>query len=202
MPLRHHHTVVQEGEPPATLLLMPAWQPGGSLGVKLVTVTPGNSQRGLPVIAGSYVLFSAITGAVEAIIDGAELTARRTAATSALAADYLARRDARRLLVVGAGKLSLNLVEAHATVRAIEAVSIWARRPEQAEEVAAEARALGFDAAAVSDIDAAVSQADIISCCTLSREPLVRGAFVQPGTHLDLIGAYRHDMRETDDAAM
>ena len=202
MPLRHHHTVAVPGEDDATLLLMPAWSPGAYIGVKMVNVVPGNSARGRPAISGAYLLSSGANGSLLAVIDSAELTARRTAAASALAARYLARPDATRLLIVGAGKLSLNLIEAHSAVRPISDVAIWARRPEQAESVAKAARAQGFDAVAVTQLAPAVQQADVISCCTLSRTPLVRGDWVRPGAHLDLIGAFKPDMRETDSCAV
>ncbi len=202
MPLRHHHTFAVPQEDDGTLLLMPAWLPGSFIGVKMVNVVPGNSARGMPAIAGAYLLSSAATGALLAIIDGAELTARRTAAASALAARFLARQDASSLLIVGAGKLSLNLIEAHSAVRQITTVKIWARRIEQAEAIADAASARGFNAIAVTDLEAEARQADIISCCTLSREPLVMGAWLRPGTHVDLIGAFKSDMRETDSVAV
>ena len=200
MPLRLHHEVEVPGEDSGTLLLMPAWTPGKYIGVKMVNVIPGNSARSLPAISGAYLLSSGATGALLAVIDGAELTARRTAAASALAARYLARPDARNLLVVGAGKLALNVIEAHTAVRPLTSVTIWARRIEQAEKVAKAARTLGCDAQATDDLESATLQADIISCCTLSRAPLVKGAWVKPGTHIDLIGAFNPEMRETDSA--
>lgn len=202
MPLRHHHSFAVPGEDDGTLLLMPAWLAGSFMGVKMVNVVPGNSARGMPSIAGVYLLSSAATGALLAIIDGAELTARRTAAASALAARYLARKDASRLLIVGAGKLSLNLIEAHSEVRQITSVKIWARRIEQAEAIADAASVRGFNAIAVTDLETEAAQADIISCCTLSRDPLIKGAWLRPGTHVDLIGAFKPDLRETDSAAV
>ncbi|WP_202977613.1 ornithine cyclodeaminase family protein [Parasedimentitalea marina] len=202
MPLRHHYEIEVPTENSGTLLLMPAWTPGAYIGVKMVTVIPGNSARSLPAISGAYLLSSGATGALLAVIDGAELTARRTAAASALAARYLARSDASRLLVVGAGKLALNVIEAHTAVRPITSIGIWARRIEQAEEVTQAARALGYNAHAVDNLEQAVPKADIISCCTLSRSPLVKGAWVRAGTHIDLIGAFKPDMRETDSAAI
>ena len=140
--------------------------------------------------------------ALLAVINGAELTARRTAAASALAARFLARSDASHLLVVGAGKLALNVIEAHSQVRPITKITIWARRFEQAVDLAAQASAKGFDAQASDDLEMAVRTADIITCCTLSRAPLVYGDWVQPGTHIDLIGAFKPDMRETDSVAV
>lgn len=201
-PARHHHDMAVPGEAQATLLIMPAWEEGGYQGVKVVNVVPGNGARGLPAIHGSYLLSSATTGAPCAILDGGELTARRTAAASALAADYLARPDAERLLVVGAGRLSLNLLQAHARTRPIRSAKVWARREEQARAVAARAGDMGLRVEVASDLEAAVREADIVSCCTLSTGPLVRGDWVRPGTHVDLVGAFKPTMRETDDRLM
>jgi ornithine cyclodeaminase len=202
MPVRHHHSVEVPGEAAATLLLMPAWQPGHYIGVKLVSVFPDNHTRSLPAIHGSYLLSSGRTGEMLAVIDGGELTARRTAAASALAARHLARADASKLLVVGTGRLSVNLVEAHSRVRPIADVTIWGRDREKAERAAADAQALGFAASVATDLESAARQADIISCATLSRAPLIRGEWLKPGSHLDLIGAFNKDMRESDDEAV
>lgn len=202
MPVRHHHSVAVPGEADATLLLMPAWQPGAYMGVKLVSVFPDNHLRSLPAIHGSYLLSSGRTGELLAVIDGGELTARRTAAASALAASHLARKDASSLLVVGTGRLSVNLVEAHSRVRPITEVMIWGRDRAKAEQAVSEARALGYAADVAEDLEAAARQADIISCATLSRAPLIRGAWLKPGSHLDLIGAFNKDMRESDDEAV
>ncbi|MBC7152496.1 MAG: ornithine cyclodeaminase family protein [Rhizobium sp.] len=202
MPVRHHHDVAVPGEANATLLLMPAWVPGDYIGVKLVSVFPDNHTRGLPAIYGSYILSSGKTGKMLAVVDGGELTARRTAATSALAARYLASADASHLLVVGTGRLSLNLMLAHASVRPISRVSVWGRNLANAEKTAEEARALGIDAVACTDLEQTARTADIISCATLSNEPLVHGAWLKPGAHLDLIGAFKPTMRESDDEAV
>ncbi len=202
MPVRHHHSVGVPGEADATLLLMPAWQPGAYVGVKLVSVFPDNHLRSLPAIHGSYLLSSGRTGELLAVIDGGELTARRTAAASALAASHLARKDASSLLVVGTGRLSVNLIEAHSRVRPITEVMIWGRDRAKAEQAVTEARALGYAANVAEDLEAAARQADIISCATLSRAPLIRGAWLKPGSHLDLIGAFNKDMRESDDEAV
>jgi len=202
MPVRHHHTFAVPGEPDATLLLMPAWQVGTYLGVKLASVVPGNASRGLPAVAGLYVLASARTGEILATMEGGELTARRTAAASALAADHLARAEASTLLMIGTGRLSLNLIQAHAAVRPIARVGIWGRNPAKAARVADEASRLGFAAAPVADLDAALAEADIVSAATLSLEPLVRGARLRPGAHVDLVGAFTPAMRESDDETM
>lgn len=131
-PARHHHALGIPGEREATLLLMPAWHPGGSLGVKVVTIVPGNDRRGLPAVAALYLLFSAATGEVRAVIDGSELTARRTAAASALAAGFLARADARRLLLVGTGRVAGELAAAHAAMRPLDEILVWGRSPARA----------------------------------------------------------------------
>jgi ornithine cyclodeaminase len=203
MPLRHHHRVDVPGEPAATLLLMPAWVRGEHLGVKVVNVMPGNSERGLPTVVSNYLLSDARNGQMLALIDGGELTSRRTAAASALAASYLARPDADHLLIVGTGQLALNMAAAHATVRAIRRVSVWGRHGERAQALADRVKTVcGVEAEAVGDLEAAVRQAHIVSTVTLATEPLVRGAWLQPGTHLDLVGAFRPDMRESDDDAV
>lgn len=201
MPVRHHHDVQVPGESDATLLMMPAWVPGSYMGVKIVSVFPDNSKRSLPAIFGTYLLSSAKTGEMLAAIDGGELTARRTAAASALAAKYLARQDASRLLMVGTGRLSLNLMQAHAEVRPITSFHIWGRNSSSAERTVEEARALGLDAHVVTNLEEAARKADIISCATLSNEPLIKGEWLKPGAHLDLVGAFKPSMRECDDEA-
>ncbi|WP_454852989.1 ornithine cyclodeaminase family protein [Rhizobium binxianense] len=202
MPARHHHEMEVPDEENATLLLMPAWIPGRYMGVKTVCVFPGNVRRSLPAVFGTYLLSSAATGETLAVIDGGELTARRTAAASALAARHLARDDAEELLVCGTGRLSLNLMQAHGTVRPIRRYRVWGRNGEAAARVAAEARALGLAAEAVSDLESAARRADILSCATLSSDPLIRGEWLKPGSHLDLVGAFKPGMRESDDEAI
>ena len=201
-PLRAGHAIDVPGEPEALLLLMPAWRTGRHLGVKLVTAFPGNAARGTRSIAALYVLFDANNGEVVATLDGEELTARRTAGASAYAADRLARRDARRLLMVGAGRQSRGLIEAHCHVRSIDQVVVWSRTGEHAERTAAACARDGIPARATTDLEAAVADADIVSCATLATSPLVLGRWLAPGTHVDLVGAYNKNMRETDDAAM
>ena len=195
-PPRHVHEVGGE----LATLIMPAWQAGRYLGIKTVHVAPGNAARGLPSVHASYQLFDARTGVPLALIDGNELTARRTAAASALAASRLARTDARRLVVVGAGAVAALLPHAHARVRAIEHVDVWARRPEAATALAARLRAEGLPAHAAGELASAVAAADIVSCATLAAEPLVRGEWLRPGVHLDLVGSFTPSMREADDA--
>lgn len=206
-PLRHHHAIALDGRPEATLLLMPAWEagaPGGQsagryLGVKSVTVFPDNAARGKPAVFGTYLLLSAETGETLAVMDATRLTAWRTGAASALASRYLSRPDAARLLMVGAGALAPQLVRAHASARPIREVAIWNRSPDRARALAETLAGDGLTVGVADDLEAAVRRADIVSTATLSPQPLVRGAWLAPGTHLDCVGAYRPGMRETDD---
>jgi ornithine cyclodeaminase/alanine dehydrogenase-like protein (mu-crystallin family) len=202
MPVRHHHDMEVPGESDATLLLMPAWLPGQYTGVKMVSVFPDNASRALPAIFGTYLLSSGKTGEMLAAIDGGELTARRTAATSALAARYLARADAEEMLVCGTGRLSLNLIQAHAEVHPLTHIGVWGRDRDKAEQVAEAGRHFGLNVRAVADLEAAARSADIISCATLSNAPLISGEWLKPGAHLDLVGAFKPEMRETDDVSI
>ena len=202
VPLRHRHDLMQPDGTSAALLLMPAWRAGGFLGVKVVSVVPGNGARGLPAVSSSYLLCDGATGQHLALIDGGEITGRRTAAASALAASFLARDDAVSLLIVGSGHIAGLLAAAYQVVRPIERVRVWNIRPAGAERLAARLREEGFDAVAVTDLAAAVAEADIVSCATLARAPLIRGEWLRPGTHLDLIGGFTPAMREADDAAV
>lgn len=206
-PTRHHHHVGPEGGRHATHLLMPAWTAGtpGSgayLGTKIVSVFPDNGRLALPAVLGVYVLQSGETGAPLAVLDGTRLTHWRTAAASALAADHLARPDAERLVLVGAGALAPFLVRAHSSMRQIRHVAVWNRRPEGAERLATQLADEGFTAEPVTDLARSVRAADIVSCATLSNSPLVEGAWLKQGSHLDLVGAFTLSMRECDDAAL
>jgi ornithine cyclodeaminase/alanine dehydrogenase-like protein (mu-crystallin family) len=206
-PARHHHTIERPGEPNATLLLMPAWTGGAHgtdsyVGVKIASVYPANAARGLPSVSASYVLMDGETGAPIAMIDGGVMTLWRTAAASGLAASYLARQDASRLVMVGAGALAPYLIGAHAAIRPVEQVAIWNRNRGRAERLAAELADRPYAVEAVDDLEAAVRAADIVSCATLAEEPLVEGEWLKPGAHLDLVGAFTPTRRESDDAAV
>lgn len=214
MPTRHHHAIREPlgaGSADAMLLLMPAWThgPSGRIGVKIVTVFPDNGKRSLPSIYGQYLLLDGRTGQSLALLDGTMLTKRRTACASGLASRYLSRPDAATLLMIGAGALAPHLIRVHAKVRPIRQVEIWGRRLEQAAHLAQELNAtlpaaLGRPIAVrvVSDRRLAVSAADIVSCATLSTAPLVEGDWLRAGQHLDLVGAYTPQMRESDDRAV
>ena len=187
-----------QGEP-ITSLIMPAWLPGRCYGVKIVNVAPGNAARGLPGLHASYLLHDARTGRPLALIDGDQITARRTAAASALAASWLAAPQAKHLLIVGAGQVARLLPEAYRVVRPIERISVWARVSERAAARAAALRAQGFDARPAADLETAAREADIVSCATLASEPVVQGRWLKAGSHLDLIGSFTPAMREADD---
>lgn len=202
VPVRHHHNIELADQPDATLLLMPAWRAGGQVAVKVVSVFPGNADKGLPAVSGQVLLLDGGTGLPLAMVDGTALTVRRTACASALAASYLAREDAATLLMVGAGAMAPHLVGAHAAVRPIDRVLVWNRTPGNSEKLVTELAAGGFDAAVVDDLPGAAGDADVISCATLSHEPVIQGNWLQPGVHVDLVGAFRPDMRETDDATV
>ncbi len=195
-PARHHHAL-----PGGTLLLMPAWQ-ADWLGVKIVTVHPGNAAQGLPAVHSTYLLSDAHTGQPLAMLDGDAVTARRTAAASALAASYLARPDAERLLIVGAGRVARLLAPAYQAVRTLRHVEVWNPTPARADALVAELCHSGINAALADDLETAVAQADIVSCATLATAPLIQGAWLKPGTHLDLIGAFTPAMREADAVAV
>ena len=196
-PDRHIHELAVPGAPDATALLMPAWIAGEVYGVKLANIFPGNGAAGLPAVHALYVVFDGRTGAPRATIDGGALTVRRTAATSALAARHLSRPDSRRLLMIGAGRLAPMLIAAHRTVRPITEVVVWARDRGKAARLAG---AVGGSVA--DDLDAAVAATDIVSVATLSHEPLVRGAALRAGSHVDLVGAFSPRMRESDGDAI
>jgi ornithine cyclodeaminase len=201
-PVRHHHSMDIPGRQQATMLLMPAWLPGKYAGLKLVNVYPDNSRIGLPTIMGTYLLMDGASGAPLVSMDAGELTARRTAAASALASEYLSRKNSKKLLIVGSGRLAGYLGFAHGTVRNIEEIRIWARSPEKALKIVEKYRNAGMHCIVSDTLEEDTSWADIISCATLSNEPLVLGKWLGPGVHLDLIGAFKPTMRETDDEAI
>jgi ornithine cyclodeaminase len=201
-PLRHRHAIA--GNEANSLLLMPAWTTGNGarfVGAKILTVYPENAKRGLASTTATYFLMSGETGFPLAAFDGHALTVWRTAAASALASRFLSRTEASRLLIVGAGSLAPYLARAHAGVRPITEVAIWNRTAARAEKLAAQLQAERRDAKAVTDLEAAARNADIISCATLSTEPLIKGEWLKEGAHLDLVGGFTPMMREADDEA-
>jgi ornithine cyclodeaminase/alanine dehydrogenase-like protein (mu-crystallin family) len=203
VPVRHHHSITQPGAD-ATLLLMPAWTQSGEryLGCKIVTVFPDNAKAGRPSVYGQYLLLSGESGEPLALMEGRKLTAWRTAAASALASSYLAREDASHLVMIGAGALAPHLVRAHASVRPIKRVTLWNRTKERAVALGFALAETGLVADVTDNLSEAVGRADIVSCATLTIEPLVRGTWLRKGTHVDLVGGFTPKMREADDEAL
>lgn len=204
IPPRAHVAIPRPGAE-ATLLLMPAWVDGDAesfVGIKVIAIFPTNLAKGIPSLTGSYMLLSGETGLPLAIMDGGLLTRWRTAAASALAARYLARKDASRHLIVGAGALAPFFAKAHSAVRPISEIAIWNRTASRAEEVAAKLEAEGLPARAVPDLEAAVSEADIITGLTGADAPWLKGVWLKPGAHVDLVGGFKPNMREADDETL
>lgn len=209
VPMRHHHDYPNPPEQDdSTLLLMPAWDPGKDLGVKMVTVSPNNGAYQLPSIQGLYLLFDAHKGNCRALLDAKSLTTFRTAATSALAASFLARKDSKTLFMIGTGALSPMLIKAHAAVRPIEQVFVWGRSIEKAQAIVDQIKAKQINQETklrietIDSIEQGMQLADMVSCATLSKTPLVLGKYAKAGQHIDMVGAYRPDMREADDECL
>ena len=199
VPMRHHHDFPNPAvNAESTLLLMPAWNPSEEAGVKVVTVSPENGQFDLPSIQGTYIYLDAKKGSLKAVLEAKSLTVKRTAAASALASSFLSRESSSSLLMIGTGALSTNLIKAHASVRPIQQVYVWGRNIEKANGICSKLSNEGFSIEAIENVEDKISEVDIISCATLSKTPLVLGKFLKPGQHVDLVGAYRKDMREAD----
>lgn len=194
-PLRHRHDLPDGG----VLLLMPAWNER-FLGVKTVQFSPANAAAGLPAVRATYLLTDRATGESLALLDGGEVTDRRTAAASVLAAGFCARRDSRRLKILGSGRVAAALAPCYACAFPIERIAIWSRSAASAERLAARLREAGLPAA--TDPTPDPEGYDIVSAATLATAPLIAGARVSPGTHLDLIGGFTAAMREVDSEAV
>lgn len=190
------------GGDPDFFMIWQAWQPGRVLGSKLMTGFPANPARGLPTIQGVYLLFDGRDGRPLACIDGTELTYWKTAADSALGADFLAVRDASVLLMVGAGAMAPHLIRAHLAVRpAIDRVVIWNRTAARAADLVEDLDLENARVEVAENLEAAAAAADVICCATASRAPVIQGAWLKPGCHLDLVGGFTNEMREADDEA-
>lgn len=186
-------------------LSLPAWQRGRGFGAKLVSVFPDNEKNGsgLPSVQGVFVLFDGRSGSPRAVIDGAAITLRKTAADSGVGAHFLARNDAESLLMVGAGAMAPHLIMAHVAARpSIRNVQVWNRSPERARNLADALDIDGVAIGAIEELEAAARVADVISCATMAVDPLIRGAWLKPGAHLDLVGSFRTDMHECDTDAL
>ncbi len=186
-------------------LVLPAWAPGRALGVKMASIFPQNvaADEGLPTVQAAYQLFDGRNGSPLAVIDGTMLTLRKTAADSGLGAKLLAREDAEVLLMVGAGALAPHLIAAHRTARpSIRRVLLWNRSAQRRDLLARGLEADGLPVEVAEDLESAVPQADVICAATMATAPLVQGAWLKPGAHLDLVGGFTPAMREADDEAV
>ena len=183
-----------------TMLVRSAWVDGLAAGVKAATVVPDNGKRDLPSIHAQVMLFDPTTGQLMALLDGTEVTPWKTAADSALGCDLLARQDVETLVMIGAGTMAEPLIRAHLTVRpGLKRILLWNRTPEKAVALVQQLSDLSQKVQVANSREEAVPQADIVSCATMSSEPVLAGEWLQPGTHVDLVGAYKPDMREADD---
>jgi len=197
-PRRSVHRI-SGGDSPDAFALLPAWN-HEHIGVKAFTYLPGNAAQGRPVLHSQILMFDRRTGVPMALVDGTSTTCWRTAAVAALAADYLARRDAKRLLFCGTGPLAPYMILAHSTVRSYESVGVWGRDRQKIERTVAAVQAVrpDFAGTVVDDLERAARSADVISCATGAREPLIRGDWIQPGTHTDFFGNHERNARECD----
>ena len=201
-PERVQHTIENKNGSDATLLLMPAWKMGEHIGIKIVSVFPENTAQNMSAVNANYFLMNANNGKTIAIMDGTELTLRRTACASALAADYLVKKKVDTLLMVGTGNLAPHMIKAHCVVRDYSRILIWGRNKEKAERLALSLDIKDKEIVAKNDLKEASNVADVISCATLSQRPLIMGDWIKPGQHLDLVGAFTPDMAEVDSKAV
>jgi ornithine cyclodeaminase len=198
-PLRSHF---EPNGDASTVLVMPAWKAQQMMGVKLVSIWPGNSAQGQSAVSGVYVAISCTDGRPLAVMDGTELTLRRTAAAAALAARTLARSNSQTLAILGTGSLCLPLALAHCSVMDFKRVVVWGRNLERARAAAAQLAQQGVNAQATDDLQATVAQADTVAAATTATTPFIRAEWVQPGTHLGLVGAFTPGMAEAEPALM
>ena len=201
-PERVQHTIKNNKGSDATLLLMPAWKIGEHIGIKIVSVFPENTTNNMNAVHANYFLMNANDGKPVAVMDGTELTLRRTACASALAADYLVNKNVDTLLMIGTGNLAPHMIKAHCVVRNYSRILIWGRNEEKAERLALSLNIKDKEILAKNDIKEALNVADVISCATLTQKPLIMGDWIKPGQHLDLVGAFTPDMAEADSKAI
>jgi ornithine cyclodeaminase len=181
---------------------MPAWKAKEVFGVKLVSVWPSNKTIGSPTVSAVYVLLSCENGMPLAVIDGTELTLRRTAAATALAAKILARKNSQTLAILGTGALCVPMVQAHASVHPFKSILIWGRQKTKALSAVAELKTLGIESHYSEDLAETLNQADVVAAATTATEPFILSKWLKPGTHLGLIGAFTPQMAEAEPALM
>lgn len=186
-----------------TLMGRAAWVEGAGFGIKTFSVMAGNGARGLPSVQGVMVIYDEDTGTPAAIIDSKLVTRWKTGADSGLGARHLARPDSRALTIIGAGEVAGSLAEVYSALfPALDRIRIWNRTAENAQRLVQGLAAQGIAAEVAPDLAEAVAQADIVASATMSRQPILRGEWLRPGTHVDLVGAFRADMREADDTLL
>ena len=201
-PERVQHTIKNKNGSDASLLLMPAWKIGEHIGIKIVSVFPENTTNNMSAVHANYFLMNANNGKPVAVMDGTELTLRRTACASALAADYLVKKNVDTLLMIGTGNLAPHMIKAHCVVRNYSRILIWGRNEEKAKRLALSLNIKDKEIVAKNDLNEALNVADVISCATLTQKPLIMGDWIKPGQHLDLVGAFTPDMAEADSKAI
>tara|TARA_B100001996_G_scaffold14304_1_gene11936 strand:+ start:598 stop:1527 length:930 start_codon:yes stop_codon:yes gene_type:complete len=201
-PERVQHTIKNKNGSDASLLLMPAWKIGEHIGIKIVSVFPENTTNNMSAVHANYFLMNANDGKPVAVMDGSELTLRRTACASALAADYLVKKNVDTLLMIGTGNLAPHMIKAHCVVRNYSRILIWGRNEEKAKRLALSLNIKDKEIVAKNDLKEAINVADVISCATLTQKPLIMGDWIKPGQHLDLVGAFTPDMAEADSKAI
>ncbi len=201
IPLRHNHSIKTKAGTENTLLLMPCWQEGGMLGIKLVMVCPDNNKKNLDSVSSTYILSDADTGQNLAIMDGDELTARRTACASALASSYLSNPASEKMLMMGTGKIAAHLIYAHSAIRDLKEIYVWGRNYQNTKRFA-ETVSIGFEVPiiVIENPEEYAGSCDIISCATMADKPILKGKWLDTSKkqHIDLVGAFTPDMREAD----
>jgi ornithine cyclodeaminase len=180
------------------VMIMPAWRPHQMMGVKLVSVWPENNAKGESAVSAVYVLISCLDGRPLAVLDGTELTLRRTAAAAALAAKRLARDNSETLAVLGTGSLSVPLVQAHTDTMRFKNVLVWGRQFYKAQLVVNQLRELGIEVRAMGDLHKTLAMSDVVAVATTATEPFLKAAWVRPGTHISLVGAFTPQMAEAE----
>jgi ornithine cyclodeaminase len=180
------------------VMIMPAWRPHQMMGVKLVSVWPENNAKGESAVSAVYVLISCLDGRPLAVLDGTELTLRRTAAAAALVAKRLARENSETLAVLGTGSLSVPLVQAHTDTMRFKNVLVWGRQFYKAQLVVNQLRELGIEVRAMGDLHKTLAMSDVVAVATTATEPFLKAAWVRPGTHISLVGAFTPQMAEAE----
>ena len=184
------------------VMIMPAWRPHQMMGVKLVSVWPENNAKGESAVSAVYVVISCLDGRPLAVLDGTELTLRRTAAAAALAAKRLARENSETLAVLGTGSLSVPLVQAHTDTMRLKNVLVWGRQFHKTQRVVKQLKELGIEVRAMGDLEETLALSDVGAVATTATEPFLKADWVKPGTHISLVGAFTPQMAEAEPVLM